>query len=46
MTTPYDAGRRNAASTDSAPSYQTLKNAGLNDTQAGEFLKGYEAAKK
>ena len=45
MSTSYEQGRKNAGYTDAPPSYQTLKNAGLSDTKADEFLAGYNAAK-
>ncbi len=41
MSTPYQSGRSNAGNTDAPPSYQTLKNSGLSDTKAAEFLQGY-----
>lgn len=45
MSTPYSQGRQNAGHTDAPPSYQTLKNNGLSDTKAAEFLKGYSDQK-
>ena len=46
MSTPYNAGQRNAGHTDAPPSSQTLKNAGYTDTQVGEYLRGYGDQKK
>ena len=46
MSTPYNHGLKNASHTDAPPSYQTLKNGGLSDTQANEYLRGYKDAKK
>jgi hypothetical protein len=44
-TTPYNAGQKNAGHTDAPPSYSTLKNSGLSDTKAAEWLRGYSDAK-